>query len=166
MPARSRNAGASSSITIAPAPITSTRPSCIGPNAARWARGIAISPSQTVSKPVYVDTKEVNGCRVIGRHVMGERSDRRHRAGPARPQYAPVPPVRRRSTSPSRSRTIAGRRHLGDRGGSEGRHRSVSRTQPMSAEKLAVTVSVPSTTLVDHRPGRRRRKPLLRSPIR
>ena len=37
-------------------------------------------------------------------------------------------------------------------GGSECRQRSVSRTQPMSAEKLAVTVSVPSTTSVEPPP--------------
>jgi hypothetical protein len=49
IPARSPSAAASSSTTIAPPPITSTRPSCIGPSAARCARVIPISCSQTSS---------------------------------------------------------------------------------------------------------------------
>lgn len=50
MPARSRSSRANSSTTIAPPPITSARPGCIGASAARCLRVMPISRWQTSSR--------------------------------------------------------------------------------------------------------------------
>ena len=149
--------------------MTSTRPSCIGPSTARCARVIAISRStHTGSRSSKPDRRQVDRGGVVGRHP----------AAPARPAWSSCPPPRptcgpARRAPPAtprraRSRTTARAAAISSAvGGSECRQRSVSRTQPMSAEKLACDITASrAPPRSSRRRGRRPRKALRRRPIR
>ena len=156
---------ANSSTTIAPPPMTSTRPSCIGPSAARWSASSPTKRSHTDSSR-RSHPRQMDRLGVVGGHRCASADS--VVIVPATPTQ-----VRARSTGTARSASPALAHHLARGRDLDGGRRVGMQApfgQPHAADvrrEAGLDLAAHRTpSRSSHRRGRRRRKALRHSPIR
>ena len=149
-PARS----ASSSTMIAPPPMTSTRPSCIGPSAARCARVIAISSVAHRQQIAESAPGQMNRLGVVDRSSAAPAPTASSWCPPRRPRCARVRRAPRCNASPSRSRTTSRAAAISCRCRRVGVQASLREphTPDVGGEAGLTPSRTPSTTSVDPPP--------------